>query len=82
MFNISTFLKKFVDIQKNSEQVFLNILNIIKESSGVNLDKSQIEIKGDNLYFKISPTVKNAIFLNREKIESSFKLQKIFLKIR
>lgn len=82
MFNISNFLKKFVDIQKNSEQVFLNILSIIKEATGINLDKSQIEIKGDNLYFKISPTIKNAIFLNKDKIESSFKIQKIFLKIR
>lgn len=82
MLGISNFLKKFIVIQKNSEDIFLNILKTIKEFTGVELNKSHIEIKGDNLYFKIKPAVKNAIFLKKDSIESSFKNNKIFLKIK
>ncbi len=82
MLGISNFLKKFIVIQKNNEDIFLNILKTIKEFTGIELNKSHIEIKGDNLYFKIKPAVKNAIFLKKDSIESSFKNNKIFLKIK
>lgn len=82
MLNISNFLKKFLVIQKNNEDVFLNILNTIKESTGLELNKSHIEVRGDNLYFKVKPALKNAIFLKKDSIESSFKNNKIFLRIK
>lgn len=82
MISISNFFKKFLVIQKNNEDIFLNILSTIKDSTGVELNKSHIEIKGENLYFKIKPVIKNAIFLKKDSIESSFKNNKIFLRIR
>ncbi len=81
MFNISNFLEKFLKLGQNNSLRRMAVLEVIKEITGIELKKEDIEIKGEQIKIKSNPVIRNEIFMHKEKIENSLKSQKIFLKI-
>ena len=81
MYNISGFLQKFLNLEKDNNIKLSLILEIIKKETNVSLDKSMLEIKGDNLKLNCNPVFRNEIFMHRAQIEDSLKQSKIFLKL-
>jgi hypothetical protein len=81
MFNISNFLQKFLNLEKDNNAKLSIILDVIKKETNIELSKEMLEIKGDNLKIKCNPVFRNEIFMHKSQIEDSLKSQKIFLKI-
>lgn len=81
MFNISNFLQKFLDLEKDNNTKLVVILYSIKQATGLELSKSMLEIKKDTLKINCNPVFRNEIFMHKSEIEESLKSQKIFLKI-
>lgn len=81
MYNISGFLQKFLNLEKDNNTKLFLILDIIKKETNIGLEKSVLEIKGENLKINCSPIFRNEIFMYREKIEEELKKSKIFLKL-
>jgi len=68
MFNISSYLEK---ISKNIHSVELNnkqIVDILEKNTGIKIDDNNIEIKDYTIFIKVSPMVKNKIFIFKERI--------------
>jgi hypothetical protein len=81
MYNISGFLQKFLNLEKDNNTKLALILEIIKKETNIGLEKSMLEIKGDNLKLNCNPVFRNEIFMHREQIEDCLKQSKIFLKL-
>jgi hypothetical protein len=81
MFNISGFLEKFLNLEKDNNTKLSIISDVIKQNTGLDCSKDILEIKGDNLKIKCNPVFRNEIFMHQSQIESSLKNSKIFLKI-
>lgn len=81
MYNISGFLQKFLNLEKDNNTKLSIISDVIKKETGIELSKEILEIKGDNLKLNCNPVFRNEIFMHKCQIEDSLKLQKIFLKI-
>jgi hypothetical protein len=81
MNNISNFLQKFLKFEKDNNTKISIILDIVKQTTGLELQKETLEIRGDNLKINSNPIVRNEIFMHKSQIEDSLKSQKIFLKI-
>jgi hypothetical protein len=81
MNNISNFLQKFLKLEKDNNTKISIILDIVKQTTGLELQKETLEIRGDNLKINSNPIVRNEIFMHKSQIEDNLKSQKIFLKI-
>jgi hypothetical protein len=81
MYNISGFLQKFLNLEKDNNTKLAIILDVIKQNTGIESGKEVLEIKGENLYIKCNPVLRNEIFMHKTEIENSLKNSKIFLKI-
>lgn len=81
MYNISGFLQKFLNLEKDNNTKLSIILDVIKRETGLELSKTMLQIKGDSLKLDCNPVFRNEIFMHLSQIESSLKQQKIFLKI-
>jgi hypothetical protein len=81
MYNISGFLQKFLNLEKDNNTKLSLILETIKKETGLELKRETLEIKGDNLKINCNPVFRNEIFMHQSQIESSLKNSKIFLKI-
>ena len=82
MYNISGFLHKFLNLERDNNTKLSVILETIKKETDIELSKEMLEIKGDNLKINCNPVFRNEIFMNKEKIENLLKSQKIFLNIK
>jgi len=81
MYNISGFLQKFLNLEKDNNTKLSLILDVIKKETGVNLTKEMLEIKGNNLKLNCNPVFRNEIFMHKSEIEDLLKTFKIFLKL-
>jgi hypothetical protein len=81
MLEISNFLSKFLNLEKDNNTKLAIILETIKQTTGLELSREMLEIKGDNLKLNCNPVFRNEIFMHRSQIEDSLKSQKIFLKL-
>ena len=81
MKGISDFFHKFLNLEKNSAAKTAAVIRAIKQTTGVELLKETIEIKGEILRIKTNPVLRNEIFLHKTQIEDLLKSQKIFLSI-
>lgn len=77
MFNISTYLDKFKKI--SSKKSFLKdaVAASISKVLEINIDKNNIEIRKNNIYLKIKPTVKNEVFIKKKFIINELKAKNI-----
>ena len=81
MNSISGFLQKFLKFEKDNNTKLSVILDVIKQTTGLELAREMLEIKGDSLKINCNPVFRNEIFMHQSQIESALKSQKIFLKI-
>ncbi|KKQ78009.1 MAG: hypothetical protein A3A96_03085 [Candidatus Zambryskibacteria bacterium RIFCSPLOWO2_01_FULL_39_39] len=81
MYNISGFLHKFLNLERDNNTKLSVILETIKKETDIELSKEMLEIKGDNLKINCNPVFRNEIFMHQSQIENSLKSSKIFLKI-
>ena len=81
MYNISGFLQKFLNLEKDNNTKLSIILEAIKKTTGLELSKEMLQIKGDNLKLNCNPVFRNEIFMHQYQIEEYLKSKKIFLKI-
>ena len=81
MNNIAGFLQKFLKFEKDNNTKLSVILETIKKETNIELEKSMLEIRGDNLKLNCNPVFRNEIFMHQSQIEFALKQQKIFLKI-
>lgn len=79
MNNITGFLQKFLNLEKDNNTKISAILAVIKQTTGLELSKEVLEIKNDNLKLNCNPTFRNEIFMHKSQIESALKNSKIFL---
>jgi hypothetical protein len=81
MYNISGFLQKFLNLEKDNNTKLSIILDVIKQKTNLELSKEMLEVKGDSCKLNCNPVYRNEIFMHCSNIEDSLKSQKIFLKI-
>jgi hypothetical protein len=81
MLDISNFLKKFLDLEKDNNTKLFLILETIKKETNIELSKEMLDIKGDILKINCNPVFRNEIFMHQTQIEDQLKISKIFLKI-
>lgn len=81
MFNITDFLQKFLNLEKDNNAKLAAILDVTKQATGLELSREMIEIKGDNLKINCNPCERSEIFMHCSQIEEGLKSQKIFLKL-
>ena len=81
MFNISNFLEKFLKLDRDNILKQVVIVEIIKKETKIELEKENIEIKGEQIKIKTNPVIRNEIFMHKTEIENQLKISKIFLKL-
>ena len=81
MNNISSFLEKFIKLDKENNLKISLILEVIKQITGLGFLKEDLEIKGDLLKIRSNPAVRNEIFMHKAEIEATLKESRIFLNI-
>lgn len=82
MLSLSNFLDKFLNLEKDKNTKVYLILSAIKQQTGVELSKENVEIRGDDIILKCNSVFKNEIYMHKEGIENDLKTKKIFLKIQ
>lgn len=68
MDNISKFLERFKNFVPR--EIFLKdvVVKSISEVAGVNIEKKNIKISGNNIFLNVSPNIKNLVFIKKQKI--------------
>lgn len=77
MQNISNLLERFKKIKIPNETVRKEILEIIKYTTGADVDFKNISVKEGIVYIKLAGAAKSEIFLNKKKILERIKSEKI-----
>jgi Cu/Ag efflux protein CusF len=73
MFNISLFLEKFKNLGQGERLLKEEISSSVKEIVGFDLDTKNIDLKNGEVVFKVSPALKNAIYIKKELILKKIK---------
>ncbi len=81
MLDISNFLQKFLNLEKDNKFKLSLIIECVKETTGLNLTTEMLEIKQDNLKINCNPVFRNEISMHKTEIEDILKSKKIFLKL-
>lgn len=68
MFNIADYLEKFKNIGQTERQLKNQIVQVISEAVGVQIETKQINIKNGAVVLKVSPGIKNSIFIKQNLI--------------
>lgn len=68
MFNIAQYLDKFKNFGFAERILKESILTSVKEVMSLDLDKKVIILKNGEVTFKVSPAMKNAIFIKKAAI--------------
>lgn len=68
MFNISQYLEKFKNIGQSERLLKEAVFIIIKEVVGVEVEAKNISVRNGEIIFKVSPAIKNAIYIKKELI--------------
>jgi Cu/Ag efflux protein CusF len=73
MFNISLFLEKFKNLGLSEKLLKEAISCSVKEIIGFDLDPKNISLKNGEVIFKVSPAIKNTIYIKKEAILAKIK---------
>lgn len=73
MFNIQLYLEKFKNIGQSEKLLNTAVLEVIKEVTGINLDYKNVSVKSGELFLKVSPGIRSAIFIKKELILNKIK---------
>jgi hypothetical protein len=75
--SLSKYLERFKKLQPPKEYKKERIQEIIKEKSGVLVDKEKINLKGTLLHLTVSPLYKTEILLHQEEILKSLEEERL-----
>jgi hypothetical protein len=73
MFNIASYLDKFKNLGLKERLLKELIKEAVKEATRVNIEIKDINIKKDEIIFKVSPAIKNTLYIKKELILSKIK---------
>jgi hypothetical protein len=73
MFNISQYLEKFKNIGQGERFLKEAVVSAIKEGLGISLETKVVSIKNGEVTLKVSPAVKNTIFIKKDLILEKIK---------
>jgi len=73
MFNISVYLEKFKNLGQREGLIKNEILFVIKEVVGVDIDPKKIKTKNGGLFLGVSPAIKNTIYIKKDLILNKLK---------
>lgn len=68
MFNIASYLKKFKNFGQGERQLKEVIINSVREVVGVEILAKDISLKNGEVTFRVSPAIKNAIYIKKDKV--------------
>jgi hypothetical protein len=68
MFNISLYLKKFENLGLGEKLLKEGIISSVKEILNFNLEVKHILVKNGEIIFKVTPAMKNAIYIKKQAI--------------
>ena len=80
MFNISIYLEKFQKINTTNSLLKDYVVNSIERVIKIKINKSDIEIRKNKVFFKVNQVVKNEIFINKVKLIEELNLKKLYIK--
>jgi hypothetical protein len=82
MFNISSFLDKFLNLEKDSELKKEIIIEEIKKHTGIEIKYFELETDERFIKIKTNPVFRNEIYMHKSKIEEKLRERKIFLLLK
>lgn len=68
MFNISQYLERFKNLGGTERELKAVVVLAVKEVVGIEIDTKNIFFQNGELIIKVTPAVKNSIFIKKEKI--------------
>ncbi len=73
MFNIASYLEKFKNFGQGEKLLKKVIIDSINEIVGVEIQPKDISLKNGEVIFKVSPAIKNAIYIKKDKVLAKIK---------
>lgn len=73
MFNISDYLAKFKNITPPDKFVKDELVVVVKDVVGIDIEKSDIDVRNGTIFLSIDPIVKNEIFLKKAEVLESLR---------
>ncbi|MBL7045363.1 MAG: hypothetical protein ISR98_02075 [Parcubacteria group bacterium] len=73
MFNISDYLAKFKNITPPDKFVKDELIAVVKEVAGIDIEKSNIDVRNGTIFLSLDPLIKNEIFLKKNEVLESLK---------
>ncbi len=68
MFNIAQYLEKFKTLGMGDQSLKEALVFVIKEVVGVEIETKNVLIKNSEVIIKVSPSIKNSIFIKKDQI--------------
>lgn len=68
MFNISQYLEKFKNIGETERSLKEVLARAIKVATNIEIEIKNIIIKNNEAFIKVSPIIKNTIYIKKEQI--------------
>jgi hypothetical protein len=72
MFNISNYLEKFKTLYSNNLYLKDTIVKVVKEITGIEVDKEKINYKNGILILNLKPIQKSELFLKKSSLLKKF----------
>lgn len=72
-FNIGDFLKKFKNLVPFEKTIKDNLIQIIKEETGILLPKESISFHNNVVFINTIPVIKNELFMRKQRLLSEMK---------
>ncbi|MBT3283013.1 hypothetical protein HN375_02555 [bacterium] len=73
MFNISDYLSKFKNITPPDKFVKDELVAVVKEVVGVEIEKDSIDVRNGTVFLSVDPIIKNEIFLRKTEVLESLR---------
>jgi hypothetical protein len=73
MFNISDYLAKFKNITPPDKFVKDELVSVVKDVVGVEIEKGDIDVRNGTIFLSVDPLIKNEIFLRKGEVMESLK---------
>ena len=73
MFNISDYLSKFKNITPPDKFVKDELVVVVKDVVGVDIEKEDIDVRNGTVFISTDPLIKNEIFLKKSEVLESLR---------
>jgi len=68
MFNIAQYLEKFKTLGLGDQSLKEAFVSVIREVVGMEIEEKSIIVKDGEIIIKVSPSIKNAIYIKKTQI--------------